>query len=272
MTREVFVFRQIDVGESVRFAFSVVFAHAHFWFVIGAALALAGPAASGWIWGPHPPFLGRTILFLAGGLWPLAVSTRIALLRLQGKAVGVDVLTDWSAVYRLVLPVALVVVVAGAGGLAFEGCLSLVFPKGIPPVLGGLFAPITLMGIMRYYPLICLGGITVAMPLSFAPWVAIDKNLGVSAAMEWASRLSKDVKMEMMFLQGMIFFTVSTTFLFGAFAGGKSFPGNVISYFVYTGGFAFAAAFWTEAYREVLAYEEPDAVKTGAPRQVFRVG
>lgn len=272
MTREVFVFRQIDVGESVRFAFSVLFAHAHFWFLIAAALALVGPGLSGWVWGAHPPFLGRTVLFLAGGLWPMAVATRIALLRLQGKAVGVDVLTDWGAVYRLVLPVALVLAVAGAGGLAFEWILSLVFRGGLPPVVAGLHAPMSLMGIMRFYPLICLGGISVAMPMSFAPWVAIDKNLGVSAAMEWASRLSKDVKMEMMFLQGMIFFTVSTVFLVGAFSGGKSFPENMIAYFVYTAGFAFAAAFWTEAYRQTLAYEEPDTVKSVAPRRVFRVG
>lgn len=272
MARDVFVFRQIDVGASLQFGASVATAHLPFWFLIALASAAVVPALSGAFFGPRPSILGRALLFFLAGLWPLGAAARAALNRIDGKSVGANVLADAGAVTRLFLPVALVVTVAAAGGFAFEGVVALLFGGG-PTLFSSLGAPLTTMGIMRLYPLVCLGAISVAMPMSLAPWVAVDKGLGVSSAMEWAGRLSKDVKMELMFLQGTIFFTVSVTFLLCVLAGAKTFPENVVTFFFQTEAFVFVAGFWTEAYRQALAYEAPEEAKSlpSAARRVYRV-
>ncbi len=256
-----FVFRQIDVGRSVSFGFSMVIGCFYYWAFIGIVSALASSTLSGLFWGPKPPFWGRAVLFLTLGLWPIAVAARASFDRLDGKLVGHSALFALNGVASLLLPAALVFVVAGAGGLGMDWALTRAFGKELVPTAAGLDDPLTMMGIMRFYPLMCLGGMTMALTMPFGLFFALDKGLGVSAAMNGAGRLAKDVKMELLFLHAVMFFTSSTSFLLGFLTGVGPFPKNVVSQMVFAAAFGFAGAVWAEAYRQVLTYEEPEAVR-----------
>jgi hypothetical protein len=260
------VFRQIDVGGSVRFGFSIVLQYLHFWLLVGAAWSWLAPTLHHLFWDGKPTFLGSAVLFFLVGLWPLAVSARASLESLEGRTAGIGTLFEFGAIFHLLLPVGMILVLSGASGLVVDWVFTKLLGKGLVPFTSTLQDPLTATQILKFYPLACLGSITVAMPLSFCPWVAADKGVGFSDSIEWAGRLSRDVKMEILFLQSTMFFTTTITFILGFLLRGPSFPQNIGAYVVYAMAFAFVGGAWMDAYRQALLYEEPPTVKKSAPK------
>lgn len=261
MRRTVFVFRQLDVAGSVRFGFSIVLQYLHFWLIIGSAWAWLAPTLRGIFWEGRPPFWGAALLFFLIGLWPLAVSARGSAASLLGGSAGIGTLLDFGAIFSLLLPWAMIVGLSSVAGVGADWVLTRLVGKGLVPFLSELGAPLSAMGVLKFYPLACLGAVTVAVPFSFVPWVAVDKGEGLSASLEWGDRLARDVKMELLFLQSLMFFSATVGFVLGHLLRGPKFPENIGAYVIYAMVLAFVGGTWTDAYRQALAYEEPEETK-----------
>lgn len=227
------------------------------WLLIGVVWAFLDTELGGALAPEGMTLLGRTTFFFLFALWPLKAGAWFSLHRHQGKKTTPMAIFSLESLVPFAFAVAANVVLAGLVGLFIDWCLtSLILGASAAAPWPFIQGPAAVKSIMRLYPAMCLGGILTAHRYGFAPFAALDGNLGLFEAIDKGRAQASGVRLEILFLAGLMFFPASIGFLLGAVTGGDKFPGNIVGHVVYAVCFAYAGAVWAQAFRQTIDLDD----------------
>ncbi|MBP9127522.1 MAG: hypothetical protein KBG07_01980 [Elusimicrobia bacterium] len=265
-------FRTISIQTALSFGTRVLFSHIFLWIAAGLLVGVFHHVLMSFLsLGGGPVRLGERLLeALLLSAWPFGFSAHVANQEHDGGNPGLSSLFTVPHLFSITFGLVCLALLALGGALAVVQVFAWWLPGAVAPLGATLTSPASVSAGWGLLPLLALGGMTFGLPYSFGPFVVVHEGEGFLSAFERSRFLTRDLRINLFFLQGFLFVVLCGAFsVFSAIPNRPTFTNHVLESVVITATSGLVSLVWNHAFRQALDLEkEPQGPTLTRPGRI----